>query len=418
MRSPLRCWKVPHEQWRTVGWETEALEAAEVALASDASELRQEGVSVTTRVSLGGPASVILEAARELGPDLLVIGTHGRKGAAHFFLGSVAERVVRSSSCPVLVTRADIPNMERWEGEEPLRLTMAVDGSVATRTVSSWGAGFAAKCACDLSVLRVYWPPEEAFRYGLADAWARRRPDPELLHLLERDLRKEAGASIDRPLTQLRFRVAAHDAADVVTEEVVGLDADALVVAVPKDGSSRWAVLDPRAVLRSSAIPVFCVPEAAAPARREISPIGTILVATDLSEGSRNVVLSAYRLLSAGGRVELCTVHELGPVAGVVDVPANPPLDEKTRARLESQLRSLIPPHAQELGVTTAVSILEGRFVGETILAAAERLDVDLLVLGSHGRSGVKRAVLGSVAEQVARQSPRPVLITPVASRQ
>ena len=98
-------------------------------------------------------------------------------------------------------------------------------------------------------------------------------------------------------------------------------------------------------------------------------------------------------------------------------MPANPSLDEERRAQSESQLRSIIPPHAQELGVTTAVSVLEGRFVAETILAAAERLDVDLVVLGSHGRSGLKRALLGSVAEQVARQSPRPVLITPVVSR-
>ena len=407
----------PPQLIASTGWETEALTTAEVALALESSELRQRGVSVTTRVSLGSPSSVVLDTARELGPELLVIGTHGRKGAAHFFLGSVAELLVRSSGCPVLVTRAEDPALKRWEGDDPLRLTIAIDGSMATRSAFSWVGDFATKCACDLSVLRVYWPPEEAFRYGLADAWARRRPDPELLQLLERDLRKEAGVCMDQPLAQLRFRVAARDAAEVVTEDALGLGADALVVAVPKQGSRRWAVLDPRAVLRSSAIPVFCVPEKAAPARQEITPIRNILVAVDLSEASREVVLSAYRLLSAGGQIELCTVHELGPVAGVVDAPANPPLDEDRRSRIESQLRSLIPPHAQELGVTTAVSVLEGRFVPETILAAAERLDVDLVVLGSHGRSGVKRALLGSVAEQIARQSMRPVLLTSVASR-
>jgi nucleotide-binding universal stress UspA family protein len=169
--------------------------------------------------------------------------------------------------------------------------------------------------------------------------------------------------------------------------------------------------------VRSSVIPVFCVPEGATPAQQEITPIRTILVAVDLSDPSREVVLSAYRLLAAGGRVELCTVHELGPVAGVVDAPVNPPLDEARRARIESQLRTLVPPRAQELGVATSVSVLEGRFAAETILAAAERLDVDLVAVGSHGRSGVKRALLGSVAEQIARQSPRSVLITSVAGR-
>ena len=407
----------PPQLMAATGWETEALTAAELALASQASELRQGGNSVTTRVSLGMPAGVVLETARELAPELLVLGTHGRKGTAHFFLGSVAEHVVRSSTCPVLVTRAETPALERWEGDEPLRLTMALDGSAATRSALSWVAGFGTKCASELSILRVDWPPEEAFRFGLPDAWSRRRPDPELLGLLERDLRKEAGAGIEQPLAQLRFRVAAHDAAEVVTEDALGSGADALVVAVPKDGSSRWAVLDPRAVVRSSAIPVFCIPEVTAPGQQEITPVRTVLVAVDLSDASREVVLSAYRLLGAGGRVELCTVHELGPVAGVADVPVDPPLDEKRRARMESQLRALVPPRAQERGVTTSVSVLEGRYVAETVLAAAERLDVDVVVVGSHGRSGLKRALLGSVAEQIARQSPRPVLLISVAGR-
>ena len=47
----------------------------------------------------------------------------------------------------------------------------------------------------------------------------------------------------------------------------------------------------------------------------------------------------------------------------------------------------------------------------EAILATAERPDVDLFAVASHGRAGIKRAFLGSVAEEVARLSARPVLI-------
>ena len=54
----------------------------------------------------GGPEAVILEAARERSADLIVMGTHGRTGLAHVFLGSVAERVVREADCPVVTTRA------------------------------------------------------------------------------------------------------------------------------------------------------------------------------------------------------------------------------------------------------------------------------------------------------------------------
>jgi nucleotide-binding universal stress UspA family protein len=53
----------------------------------------------------GDPAGTIISTAEEVGADLLVMATHGRTGVPRFFLGSVAERVVRESSCPVLTIR-------------------------------------------------------------------------------------------------------------------------------------------------------------------------------------------------------------------------------------------------------------------------------------------------------------------------
>jgi len=55
--------------------------------------------------------------------------------------------------------------------------------------------------------------------------------------------------------------------------------------------------------------------------------------------------------------------------------------------------------------------VIEARAVPEAIVGAAERLGVDLVALGSHERSGVSRAVLGSVADEVARTCSRPVLV-------
>jgi nucleotide-binding universal stress UspA family protein len=59
----------------------------------------------STTLLMGAPAKRIVEHAREIGADLIVMGTHGRTGLSHLLLGSVAERVVRTSSCPVLTTR-------------------------------------------------------------------------------------------------------------------------------------------------------------------------------------------------------------------------------------------------------------------------------------------------------------------------
>jgi len=51
------------------------------------------------------PAAAIVEFANEEGVDLIVLGTHGRGAVAHLLMGSVAERVVRTASCPVLTVR-------------------------------------------------------------------------------------------------------------------------------------------------------------------------------------------------------------------------------------------------------------------------------------------------------------------------
>jgi nucleotide-binding universal stress UspA family protein len=64
-----------------------------------------EGTNVTTGLCEGVPYVEITEAAEEIDADMIVIGTHGRTGLAHLLLGSVAERVLRTSDIPVLTVR-------------------------------------------------------------------------------------------------------------------------------------------------------------------------------------------------------------------------------------------------------------------------------------------------------------------------
>ena len=64
-------------------------------------------LSTAAEVRVGGAPETIVEFAREKGIDLIVMGTHGRRGLAHMFLGSVAERLVRTAPCPVLTVRAE-----------------------------------------------------------------------------------------------------------------------------------------------------------------------------------------------------------------------------------------------------------------------------------------------------------------------
>jgi universal stress protein A len=63
------------------------------------------GLRARCVVKVGDPRAEILDHAQAEHVDLIVMGTHGRTGMAHVFLGSVAERVVRAASCPVLTVR-------------------------------------------------------------------------------------------------------------------------------------------------------------------------------------------------------------------------------------------------------------------------------------------------------------------------
>ena len=63
-------------------------------------------VDIAPKLVLGDPRASILDVAKEVGADMIVMGTHGRRGLAHMFLGSTAEAVVRTSPIPVLTVRA------------------------------------------------------------------------------------------------------------------------------------------------------------------------------------------------------------------------------------------------------------------------------------------------------------------------
>ncbi len=62
-------------------------------------------VPVEARAVQGSPAQVIIQMAKEISADMVVMGTHGRTGISHAVLGSVAEKVVQRAPCPVLVVR-------------------------------------------------------------------------------------------------------------------------------------------------------------------------------------------------------------------------------------------------------------------------------------------------------------------------
>ena len=70
-----------------------------------AARWKRRGVAVRTLLEAGTPHEVITDLARRRRVDLIVMATHGRTGVSHLLLGSVAERVIRTATCPVLTVR-------------------------------------------------------------------------------------------------------------------------------------------------------------------------------------------------------------------------------------------------------------------------------------------------------------------------
>lgn len=71
-------------------------------LMDSVSEDVREYISVETLITIGIPVDEIIKVAKRKRIDIIVMGTHGRTGISHMVIGSVAEKVIRRSPCPVL----------------------------------------------------------------------------------------------------------------------------------------------------------------------------------------------------------------------------------------------------------------------------------------------------------------------------
>jgi nucleotide-binding universal stress UspA family protein len=89
-------------------WDRQLREHARDELGWLLARARAEGVEAEPVLLEGFPDEAIVEAARARRVDLIVVGTHGRRGAARLFLGSVAARVAAAAPCPVLTVGPDV----------------------------------------------------------------------------------------------------------------------------------------------------------------------------------------------------------------------------------------------------------------------------------------------------------------------
>lgn len=136
-----------------------------------------------------------------------------------------------------------------------------------------------------------------------------------------------------------------------------------------------------------------------------------ILCPVDFSEVSGRALRHATGLARwAGARLRVA--HVLMPMPPLSrSVRGDDGLIAQTRRALEAELDQLVTP-AREAGVDVVPVLLEG-YVVQRLLEDAERMEVDLIVAGTHGRSGVDRLLLGSVTERLLRKAACAVMTVP-----
>jgi nucleotide-binding universal stress UspA family protein len=93
------------------------------------------GLVTETKIEYGWPAQCILAAARQQQSDLIVISSHGRGGLSRWILGSVAQKIIRHASIPVLVLRNRQMSEALLKRAHPLRALVPLDDSPASETV-------------------------------------------------------------------------------------------------------------------------------------------------------------------------------------------------------------------------------------------------------------------------------------------
>jgi nucleotide-binding universal stress UspA family protein len=146
-----------------------------------------------------------------------------------------------------------------------------------------------------------------------------------------------------------------------------------------------------------------------------------ILVTTDLSEASESAFDYAKEQLKLAekekSRITLLKVIDVVPPASIkfeygLALPDKKGMLEKVYKHASDQIQEIAEKQFAGLPVETAV-IKPKKAVYQEIIKFAEKNNVSLIVMSTHGRTGVKHFLLGSVAERVIRCSPCPVMIVP-----
>jgi nucleotide-binding universal stress UspA family protein len=350
---------------------------------------------VRTELIIGPPDETLVGFAETEGSDLIVIAAQSRH-EHESRLGTTAGQVIARTHVPVIVVRDPEPWLAFARAQRPLKILLGIDDSATCDLGIQWTLALGKRGPIEVVLGAIYYPDDAAEHYGLPPRNTLVESDPEIERLIERDLiRRFTGAAA--PAAQgvtPRARRGLGRIGDHMIELARDEQADAIVVGTgQKTGLGRLGSVS-SVIVQDAEQSVVCVPPQAVVVTQNVPVLKQALVATDLSQFANRAVPYAFALTHPSGEVHLLHV-----------VKEDAQVDE---AELLRKLQSLAPLGATQLVRTYVV---RGDDAAITMAQCAARFGVDVICIASHGRSGLTRALVGSVADRLLRVTRLPVLV-------
>ncbi len=354
-----------------------------------------EGPSVRIELLVGPPDETLVGFAEREDSDLIVVAAQSRTERAGSRLGTTAANIIARTHVPVIVVRDPDPWLAFARGDKPLKILLGIDDSATCDLGVQWTLALGKRGRIDVVLGAIYYPDDAAAHYGLP-ARTLVETDPEIERLMQRDLiRRFAGSPAAAPPgVTARARRGLGRIGDHMIELADEEHVDAIVVGTgQKTGLGRLGSVS-SVIVEDARESVVCVPPQAVVVTQTIPVLQEALVATDLSQFANRAVPYAFALTQPAGEIHLLHV-----------VKEDAELDE---AELLRQLASLAPAGARQ---AVRAHVVRGDDTATTIAQCAARFGVDVICIASHGRSGISRALVGSVADRLLRVTRLPVLV-------
>jgi nucleotide-binding universal stress UspA family protein len=231
-----------------------AYEQAEGCLFSHAARLRERGLHTSTEVRMGMPDEEIVSAALQHNATMIVMATHGRSGLRRWTLGSVADKVVRSSPIPVLLIPATCPIAHEWTIR---RILVPWDGSELAARALPLVREMAARTHAEIVLVQAVDP--------LSDIETHWVPVAGDIAIIRRNEALEQLKDITDDLSRNGLRSAAvailSYPSETILEEAIRQHADLIIMATHGYGGMRRVALGSVAdrVLHATTTPLLLV---------------------------------------------------------------------------------------------------------------------------------------------------------------